>query len=420
MGIFKKICVRVNGGSGVILKLDNGVFDYVITAKHNIKAGENISIWTNNGNDKIEFKILGLPIFHLEKDLAVIKIELIEEYGNKNLILGNTFLKNKYRDFIMEGFPGIARAEKDLSIGLQNLKITSLEDLGNYHKLKMNTEGHIDFDGYTIGYSGSGIFKERGYKIYLYGIFYSLPQDQHYGRAISSNDLIKLLEMNNLPIPINEDTEFLNDSLKVIQEIKKILNDSTSLDKPIYLETIDKLKSYTIENNKNVKKIYIDHLSSLDDISPKNLKNFFIFLFFTNLVVKNIVINDDNSSVVINDNNNWIFKSLKSEYGTDVIIGELNSLIYNKYRGKKGIIHLYDLVHRDDPAFLCLECNLESYIGNIDKINSNFIETDVKNNTFLQLGNTYTDLDLKCADCFKIRSIVKGVAKIKTYNLIEV
>ena len=190
-----KNIVKVNEGSGIIIKLNNK--HYVITAYHNVEESvaheESIEIY-NDRNIKLHInkcyyeKNKDIAMFHIDfiNDISIIKADRHIEADDRITFMGYPD-KNKGERVRQRGF--VDEWNNKNSIKIEDLRSPGAE------------ERVIEV---VIGFSGSAVFKTNNNEPSLIGLLKSVPQKDFYYnelRCIPISDIFHFLEENNLPLP---------------------------------------------------------------------------------------------------------------------------------------------------------------------------------------------------------------------------
>lgn len=262
-----EIIVKVNDGSGILLKFEADKKCYVLTAYHNIEESieneEKIELFNDN-NDS--YSIVGKPYVDKENDFALLEIEYI-----KQDIPIITFERSIKPDdlIIFMGYPNKAKGDrKDLSGKVNEwnnskiaIKVTEEDIKGSF----IDTEKTKEI---LVGFSGSGVFKKNSQKLSLIGILKSLPEEDFDYKEISC-------------IPVEKVLNFIKTKIIVQNEIKL---DSINILKTVILGKRDFKKLSNDEGIKNSKERVHYEYFYYDD---GNNKKGYIFLG-NNITNKNI------------------------------------------------------------------------------------------------------------------------------------
>ena len=234
-----EVAVKVNTGSGVLIKIQDNYF--ITTAVHCInELGENI---LRSFDNKCNYKIEGF-FFHkdrtdnlekFESDIVLLKVIIkedpiyVEAFG-QNISIGDTV--ESY------GFPN--KAEKDGmplsgSVIKWNNESTSIKTDLSY---KGPLTDDIDAKLYIDGWSGSGVFNNKDNNLYLIGILKRITSKDHTYqdiKLIPIKLILEVIEYNKLgvfPSTISKETVVerltFNDYNSVLSEfepnIQKLFN----------------------------------------------------------------------------------------------------------------------------------------------------------------------------------------------------
>jgi len=262
-----KIIVKVDGGSGILLKFESDKKCYILTAYHNIEGSiendEKIELLDDINNF---YSIVGNPYFDKDNDFALLEIE----YMNKDIPLIKCD-KNILPDdkIIFMGYPDKGEEKrKDLSgkVNEWNRTKTAIKII------EENIQGSFVEKEYTneviVGFSGSGVFKKDGQELSLIGILKSLPEEDFDYKEISCvpiEEILKFIQNKNLA-----EIYFSNPSAEAFDNIKPTDNRNLK----------DKLKVCTTLRSAKVKQ-YIravslgkSELLQYDERQISSVKNF--------------------------------------------------------------------------------------------------------------------------------------------------
>jgi len=188
-----EIIVRVNGGSGVVLKFENDKKCYVLTAYHNIEDSlENDETIDLLNDENKPYILVGEPYCDIKNDFALLEIE----YIHKDTPIVK-YDKNISPDdkIIFMGYPDKGEGKReDLSgkINEWNRTKTAIK------VLEENIQGSFVVKEKTIeiivGFSGSGVFKKDGQELTLIGILKSSPEEDCDYKEFSCVPIEKILE----------------------------------------------------------------------------------------------------------------------------------------------------------------------------------------------------------------------------------
>ena len=223
-----EIVVKVNEGSGLVLKFEADKKCYILTAYHNIEDSV-------ENNEEIElfhdirnlYSIVNQPYCDKENDFALLEIE----YIHRNIPIvkyDNSILSDNHITFI--GYPDKAESKRKRLNGAviewnDKTAVNVLEDINGSFVVKEYTDEVI------VGFSGSGVFKKDGQKLSLIGILKSLPEkdfDYKEISCVSIEKILKFIQDKNLA-----EEPFLNPSAYAFKQLKS--NDERNLE--------DKLKN---------------------------------------------------------------------------------------------------------------------------------------------------------------------------------
>ena len=208
-----EIIVKVNEGSGIVLKFEADKKCYILTAYHNIETSieneENLELFSDNNK---RYNIIGEYFYDKKNDFALLEVD----YINKNIPIvqyNNHILPDD--KIIFMGYPDKGEGKrKDLSGKVNEwnstktaIKVTDENIQGSFIRKEKTNE-------VIVGFSGSGVFKKDGQKLSLIGILKSLPEEDFDYKEISC-------------VPIREIENFLNKNIKKSKKdntIKEVIN----------------------------------------------------------------------------------------------------------------------------------------------------------------------------------------------------
>lgn len=193
-----EVIVKVNAGSGVVLKFESNEKCYSLTAYHNIEDSidnrENIEIF-NDANES--YNIIGEPYCDKDKDIAILEIDYIEKipivYYAEDILPDDTIT--------FMGYPDKAKGTRKRLNG-QIIEWNSTKAAVNVCE---NIQGSLVIKEKTneviVGFSGSAVFKKIGQKLSFIGILKSLPEDNFDYKEIDCvpiSSILKIIQNNNL------------------------------------------------------------------------------------------------------------------------------------------------------------------------------------------------------------------------------
>ena len=191
-----KNIVRVNEGSGIILKDDNK--HYVFTAYHNVKysisCGEAVDI-KNDKNIKIN---TNKSYYQKDKDIALFEVDYTDDisvFKSDNDIKANDKIT-----FI--GYPDKGNSKRKRLSGVIDewTDKTSIKVSDNINPSFVEEERASEI---IVGFSGSAVFKIKDDEISFIGLLCSIPEKDFYYNEISCisiRDILYFLNENNLSI----------------------------------------------------------------------------------------------------------------------------------------------------------------------------------------------------------------------------
>ena len=201
------IAVKVNGGSGVLLKIGSDVF--VLTALHCLcDSDDKNKVLSYDGTTSYEI----LDIYHdkdKKNDVALLKVE-----ASLNIVIRGTSNFSVDDKLKVYGFPSNGESEGTLmSAKVSNLStgLVIETDLAYSNGTQVHNEPII---ANIQGWSGSGVFKEaENGDLYLIGMVASVTNREHTYQTVRCVTLDVILEL----VGVNGLGEFL-----LLSEIKKL------------------------------------------------------------------------------------------------------------------------------------------------------------------------------------------------------
>jgi len=225
-----EVSVKVNRGSGVLVKINQKSF--VITAIHCLSEESNNIITNYNGSINYDIKnyfyhknrIKGVDDKN-EDDIVLIQVEcptydLLVEIATYNIARNDAIQ--------VYGFPNKGEENGTPLSG----------KISNWHDIK-TIETELPYIGSNInfvksienilGWSGSGLFKEIGTKLYLIGILKKLQNEEHNYQAINCipiETIREVIEYNKLgSFDLDNDKKVIeSDTLRYINQLRKSYN----------------------------------------------------------------------------------------------------------------------------------------------------------------------------------------------------
>jgi len=228
-----EIIVKVNEGSGIVLKFEADKKCYVLTAYHNIKDSIENSEDMELVNDNNEpYSIVGKPYIDKENDLALLEIEDIY----KNIPTVNFENSIKPDDLItFMGYPDKAKGERK-SLNGKVIEWNSKTAVNVTENIQGSSVVKEKTNEVFVGFSGSGVFKKDRQKLSLIGILQSLPEEdfdykeincvpiEKISKFIVDNDLAEATFSNPLAVALDNiqlgDERNLEDKLKVCPTLR--------------------------------------------------------------------------------------------------------------------------------------------------------------------------------------------------------
>ena len=190
--IMQSYCVRVNGGSGVLVNAMTIEYSYVLTAAHVIKDLLEHEVIDFQGNN---LEVLGVlkysedydPVTSLY-DYAILKVNYQPHVEQKTLAASDLLHRT---DLTLVGCPTTERASQD-PIKFYDGHMTNV-----INDLIIFTIDVIPDKATISGMSGGGIYNIRDGLAFLVGVEFqmdSIDQDQQYGR-VQCHSLVKFEEI---------------------------------------------------------------------------------------------------------------------------------------------------------------------------------------------------------------------------------
>ncbi len=299
-----EIIVRVNGGSGVILKFESDRKCYILTAYHNIEDfieyNEEIELL---GDENNPYNIIKEPFYDKHNDFALLEIE----YINKNIPIVK-YDKNISPDdkIIFMGYPDKGEEKrKDLSgkVNEWNRTKTSIK------VLEENIQGSFVVKEKTneviVGFSGSGVFKKDGQKLSLIGILKSLPEEDFDYKEISCVPIEKILEFIQ-----NKNLAKLTFANPLMAEWNKIKHEDERNLKDKLEDACPKIKKYRV--NQYIRQATLGKAEQLI-YSEREISTIRYMMFdeCQDELMSFIENNEDNNSLTFNDIKNLLENYIK-------------------------------------------------------------------------------------------------------------
>lgn len=437
---YRKICVRVNNGSGFIISSESKKSYYIITARHCITGKDNelnvdnIDIWTNKLEEKVYFSVLDKFYDTEGEDIAIIEISDTIKFADGSTkciremdFLYETLVLNEENDccnfrLLMYGF---SEESRKLSIDLQ-LKSIEITVRANKNELvfddtSLKYKGNENESSQLNGFSGSGIFLENQKYLSIMGIFYKYSGES--GQGYTANKILEMFNHYKLERPLTSSALFLYELNKIIDDqilwIQKNDPNNTKL-----IRIFNQFKKLTPIESNNLKTIYKSfNLNEREVLNKELLKSILIFLSLIKNVDRNFILDVENFGIKINKTLNFLFKTENIEYTAEMIKSELLELLDTKKMkiSNEGILYTYHMSNTQDTPFKC-NCSeegsttyLNELVKNIPILSSFFSKKSYNNNDFFTLPN-YENVKIKCADCFSMKNKVVGETIIKKEN----
>ncbi len=205
-----EIIVKVDEGSGVILKLEDKAKCYVLTAYHNIETSidneEDIIVISE---DKKKHSIIGNPYYNKDEDIAILEIENLDQIPN----IRATNSISPDDDITFMGYPDKAKGERKRLNGKViewNSTKTAINVVENIQGSNVDKEKTNEV---LVGYSGAAVFRKNSEELSLVGIIKSLPEenfDYKEIKCIPLKAVLELLQQNSLGI-LQDNTAIMNE-----------------------------------------------------------------------------------------------------------------------------------------------------------------------------------------------------------------
>jgi len=257
-----EIIVKVNEGSGIVLKFEADKKCYILTAYHNIETSieneENLELFSDNNK---RYNIIGEYFYDKKNDFALLEVD----YINKNIPIvqyNNHILPDD--KIIFMGYPDKGEGKrKDLSGKVNEwnstktaIKVTDENIQGSFIRKEKTNE-------VIVGFSGSGVFKKDGQKLSLIGILKSLPEEDFDYKEIScvpireiENFLNKNIKKSKKDNTITEVINLKNGKSFTLEFVKVKLEDDKTLYVGKYPVTFEEYDMFCEETNKEKPKSY--------------------------------------------------------------------------------------------------------------------------------------------------------------------
>lgn len=291
-----EIIVKVNEGSGIVLKIVADKKCYVLTAYHNIKDSiknsEDIELFNDNNEP---YSIVGKPYIDKNNDFAILEIEYINNRDIPTVNFENSITPDDLITFI--GYPNKANGGRKRLNGKviewnskTAINVTDEDIKGSFVAKEKTNE-------VFVGFSGSGVFKKDGQKLSLIGILKSLPEEDFDYKEIScvpiekiskfivDNKLAEVTFSNPLAVALDNiqlsDERNLEDKLKVCptlrsakvkQYIRKVGVGKSELLKYNERE-LSSIKYIVFEECQDELMKFIDESSSNNELNSDELEN---------------------------------------------------------------------------------------------------------------------------------------------------
>jgi len=239
-------------GSGCIIQPDSPDYSFIFTAKHCLTENDTClkeEVQVLRFNDKESQITIHEIYLHSELDIAVIKVEKINEISNSIIIS-----LQKGKAVSIYGYPNLLRGKKEQR---QNINCEVSFNRENYFEI-VSKHVQFTFDKSihdTIkGFSGSGIFYEDGERLFIGGILTKLKAgDGAYLSLCATNIKLfdNLITTNGLPSLNSNNLSHISKDYKLINKVFAISYNSQSA--PYYQErAIDSLFVNYLKSPKNI------------------------------------------------------------------------------------------------------------------------------------------------------------------------
>lgn len=178
-----EVIVKVNNGTGIILKLETERKCYVLTAYHNVKDSIKNKEFIRLFSDKdIPCSQIGEPIVYTDSDFALLEIDYISQ---KIPIVNFEKNINPDDEITFIGYPDKANKDRKRLNG----RVIEWNDKTAVNVTEENIQGSFIEKEKTnevlIGFSGSGVLKKNAENLTLIGILKSLPEENFDYKEIS-------------------------------------------------------------------------------------------------------------------------------------------------------------------------------------------------------------------------------------------
>lgn len=276
---YQELAVRIHciqsKGSGCLFQPATTEYSYVITAKHCLEGTDeipqtfektDIEIFTYNSGTKLT--VLDYYL-HREHDLAVIKVEYIDEIPGTLITI-----PRDSKTVGLYGFPDILDVADTAEIG-HHLKCTINFIYRDQNLIEFTPNSDVSnlidsINKTLVGFSGSGIYYESNSNLYLIGIFTQLKEENGafnglWGYDISS--INQILIDNQLPLLIPEGL------LNFQRYIDTAFESNEGIIKPVLKSNarpLLDLKPYDIVNS-HKERLYLPYNSFIEEelLNPK-------------------------------------------------------------------------------------------------------------------------------------------------------
>jgi hypothetical protein len=179
--IMRSYCVKVNGGSGVLVNAMTQEYSYVLTAAHVIpEKQDELVVHDYQDNSLDVLAVLTLPEWNDSKpelyDFAILKVDYQERIAQVSLPASGL---NDRALLTLVGFPATERKSSDPIKKYSGYKNSVYNDL-----IIVYLDG-IPGTATIKGMSGGGVYHIQDEKPFLIGVEFQMDgtgQDQQYGR----------------------------------------------------------------------------------------------------------------------------------------------------------------------------------------------------------------------------------------------
>lgn len=394
--------IKVNNGSGIIIKTQYEDKDFIFTANHTLEDEDKENKVECNDNEK---KIVIIDILREpEKDIAVLVIEKVQ------FILEEIEFGLEYEKSVLKGYSNKERKKQIF------LTVDSLSTNENENEIQGVINSSPDHEGgslenYLHGFSGGPLIKEVDSKKICQGVLLKTLKNGGLCNAIFAPYTLfeKLLNQKNLSLNMKE-----MKIKKHIKEVKKEIDEWIQNDINKRYKYKEILETIINKCNQNIKIIEnsIEKLKSEKNFTRDEILKIIEFLIIHKYILDKKVDLEQDKLIISKKNTFFYFGNDEDDF--DINKEKLSRLCYsNQDIEMVDIINIYNLSDIDDSIFQCIpdECSKILDISN-SYLFQDFTKVREEEDNFC---NKYTLIDqilFCCADCFKKTKYKKGEKKI--------